>query len=81
MPLNLLLYAKHSFEADVIGELDWSSLFIAVFVVISAVALGLYCSYRVKSSNFNQRANQVCQCRINPGICSAFFAYLLLSVS
>jgi ABC-type spermidine/putrescine transport system permease subunit II len=73
MPMNLLLYARYSYEADVISELDWLSLFIAVFVVISAVALGLYCSYRVKSSEFNQRANKVCQCLINPDVCSAFF--------
>lgn len=75
MPLNLLLYAKYSFEADVIGELDWSSLFIAVFVVISAVALGLFCSYRVKSSEFNQRANKVRSC---PILTPAFVVHSLL---
>jgi predicted Na+-dependent transporter len=59
LPLNLLLYTRYSYEADVIKELDWPSLFIALFIVISAIALGLYCSYRIKSFEFNRRANQV----------------------
>jgi hypothetical protein len=75
--MNLLLYARYSYEADVISELDWPSLFIAVFVVISAVALGLYCSYRVKSSEFNQRANKVCPRPISPVDCSAFFCLFI----
>lgn len=59
LPLNLLMYTKYSYEADVIQELDWPSLFIALFIVISAIGLGLYCSYRTQSYEFNRRANQV----------------------
>ena len=79
MPLNLLLYSRYSYEADVIGTLDWPSLFIAMAVVISAIALGLYCSYRVKSSEFNQRANQVGPCANTLAQCCAVVAYLCVS--
>jgi len=59
LPLNLLLYTRYSYEADVMQQLDWPALFIALVLVISAIALGLYCSYRIKSHEFNRRANQL----------------------
>ena len=59
LPLNLLLYTKYSYEGDVVSALDWPSLFLALAVVISAISLGLYCSYRISSFEFNRRANQV----------------------
>jgi len=59
LPLNLLLYTRYSYNDDVIHQLDWHSLFLALFIVIFAIALGLYCSYRNQSYIFNQRANQV----------------------
>lgn len=35
------------------------SLFTALFIVILAIAIGLYCSYKIKSFEFNKRANQL----------------------
>lgn len=59
LPINLLLYTKYSYEADILHNLDWPSLFFALLIVISAIGLGLYCSYKNKSHEFNGRANQL----------------------
>ena len=59
LPLNLLLYTKYSYDDDVISKLDWPSLFTALFIVIFAIVTGLYCSYKIKSFEFNKRANQL----------------------
>ncbi len=59
LPVNLLLYANLAYEADVTAQLDWRSVFIALVVVISAIALGLFCSARSKSAKFNIMANKV----------------------
>jgi predicted Na+-dependent transporter len=59
LPANLILYANLAYEADVTKELDWTSVFVALAVVISAISLGLYCSYRSTSLKFNVLANKV----------------------
>lgn len=59
LPANLLIYANIAYEADVTQQLDWVSLFIALAVVISAIGLGMYCSYRSTSHRFNIIANKV----------------------
>jgi len=59
LPVNLLLYAKFSYDADVISDLDWISVFVALGVVISAITLGLYMSYKCHSYKFNMIANKV----------------------
>lgn len=59
LPLNLMWYTSFSYEADVIHNLDWISLFIALGIVILAISLGLLCSARIKSTKFNRVANQV----------------------
>lgn len=59
LPLNLLIYTRYSYEGDIVRNLDWTSLFLALAIVISAIGLGLYCSYRFQSFEFNRRANQV----------------------
>lgn len=59
MPLNLLLYCKYAYEADVVQSLDFNSLFVALTVVISAIGLGLAASARVHSYRFNIFANRV----------------------
>jgi hypothetical protein len=58
LPANLLLYANFSYHADVTSELDWVSVFVALAIVISAIAVGLYCSYACHSHRFNIIANQ-----------------------
>jgi predicted Na+-dependent transporter len=58
LPANLLLYANISYNADVTKDLDWMSVFVALAIVISAIALGLYCSYSTHSYRFNMIANK-----------------------
>jgi len=59
LPVNLLLYANFSYNADVISDLDWVSVFVALGIVISAITLGLYMSYHCHSFKFNMLANKV----------------------
>jgi predicted Na+-dependent transporter len=59
LPANLLLYANISYERDITADLDWQSVFIALAIVISAIVLGLYSSYRCHSYKFNIWANKV----------------------
>lgn len=59
LPANLLLYTRFSYEKDVISNLDWHAVFLALVIVITAIALGLYCSAKIKSRKFNKIANQV----------------------
>lgn len=59
LPVNLLLYANFSYNADVISDLDWTSVFVALFIVISAIGLGLYMSHQSHSYKFNMLANKL----------------------
>ena len=59
LPVNLIMYASISYEAHITEQLDWISVFIALLVVITAIALGLYSSYRSTSLSFNLFANKV----------------------
>lgn len=62
LPANLLLYARYSYEDDIIHNLDWRSLFVALIIVISAISLGLFCSAKIHSHKFNVTANKVRVC-------------------
>jgi predicted Na+-dependent transporter len=59
LPLNLLIYAKLSYNADVLHNLDWVSLFVSLAIVISAISVGLLCSYKFHSRHFNKAANGI----------------------
>jgi predicted Na+-dependent transporter len=59
LPMNLLIYANATYDSEIIENLDWGSVFLALGVVISAIALGLYASYRNHSYRFNMIANHV----------------------
>ena len=59
LPLNLLLYSKYSYNDDVLKVLDWTSLFLALVVVIGAIGLGIFCSAKIHSHRFNVIANKV----------------------
>lgn len=59
LPLNLLLYTKFSYQADVLSNLDWMALFTALVIVIAAIAAGLTCSAKIHSRRFNKAANQL----------------------
>lgn len=71
LPANLLLYSKFSFKENVVSQLDMSSLFIALTIVIGAIGLGLYCSASFKSQKFNMLANQLGNVA---GICLILFS-------
>ena len=46
LPANLLLYTRFSYHGDVMAALDWSSIFIALGIVILAIVAGLFASYQ-----------------------------------
>jgi len=59
MPINLLIYCKYAYEADVVQSLDFNALFIALTVVISAIGLGLFASAKIHSYRFNILSNKL----------------------
>jgi len=59
LPLNLLIYAKITYKADVIANIDWVSLFTALIVVILAIFLGLLTSAYFHSFKLNMIANKL----------------------
>lgn len=59
LPINLLIYSRFAFDDDVVGNLQWGSLFVSLFVVISAISSGVYASEKIHSHNFNIHANRV----------------------
>ena len=59
LPLNLLLYAQWTYDDDIIGNLDWKSLFTAIAIVLTAIVLGLFCSAKIHSHRFNILANKM----------------------
>jgi predicted Na+-dependent transporter len=58
LPANLLIYTHLAYGRDVITDLDWSSLFVSLAVVLSAIGVGLLCSAKVQSRRFNRTATQ-----------------------
>mmetsp|Transcript_8399 Transcript_8399/g.23279 ORF Transcript_8399/g.23279 Transcript_8399/m.23279 type:complete len:366 (+) Transcript_8399:105-1202(+) len=59
MPLNLYVYSKYSFDDDILETLEWGSLIFALFVVVSAIAMGLLTSACFREPDFNLRMNQL----------------------
>jgi len=59
LPCNLILYTTNTYTADVVASLDWPSLFISLCVVITAISLGLICSAKIESKEFNLYANRM----------------------
>lgn len=61
LPLNLLLYVHLAYkhEEGVVQNLEWSSLLLALAIVITAIGCGLYCSARFQSRRFNRIANHI----------------------
>ncbi len=58
LPINLLLYTRHSYNDDVVDSLDWGSLISAIAIVIVAIAMGLLCSAKY-GSHFKLMANRI----------------------
>jgi predicted Na+-dependent transporter len=59
LPVNLLMYARFAYGDDLKHTLDWGSLAIALLLVITAVASGLYASAVKHSHAFNLNANRL----------------------
>ena len=59
LPANLLLYTQLCYHADVLGNLDWTALFTALVIVMTAITLGLLCSAKIHSRRFNKAANHL----------------------
>lgn len=59
LPVNLLIYAKFSYDADVTQSIDFMSVFVALGIVIVAITLGLFVSYQCHSYKFNMIANKI----------------------
>jgi predicted Na+-dependent transporter len=59
LPLNLLIYTRFSYEGDVLANLDWNALFLALCIVIGAIGLGLFCSAKIRSRRFNMWCNHI----------------------
>ena len=65
LPANLLLYVNAAYGASsgsdesIINHLDWPSLFISLAIVILAIALGLFASFKISSHRFNRFANRI----------------------
>jgi predicted Na+-dependent transporter len=58
LPMNLLLTTSVAYRADVLQLMDWTGLFVALIIVIAAIAVGLTCSAKIHSRRFNRAANQ-----------------------
>ena len=52
LPVNLYIFTNLSYEADVLHAMDWTSLFVALLIVMIAIGLGLYCSYKIQNRTF-----------------------------
>ena len=50
LPVNLVIYASGSYSSAVVKSLDWSALFMSIFVVIGGISSGLFCSAYFKDS-------------------------------
>lgn len=59
LPANLMLYARLSYEGNILDILDWWALFTAIAIVIGAISLGLFCSARFDSHKFHLNANRI----------------------
>jgi len=63
LPTNLVLYARHSYNDDVVEALDWTALFVSLVVVIGGISCGLISSAASKQwalheqARFHRRAN------------------------
>lgn len=59
LPVNLFIYARISYDDDIVSSLDWASLAIALAIVILAIGSGLAASAHFHSHNFNRHANRL----------------------
>mmetsp|Transcript_9819 Transcript_9819/g.12434 ORF Transcript_9819/g.12434 Transcript_9819/m.12434 type:complete len:367 (-) Transcript_9819:97-1197(-) len=58
LPLNIFIYSKAAYGSEILDTIDWLGLGITLIVVISAIALGLYSSYKLGTPRFRDIANK-----------------------
>lgn len=80
LPANLVLYAHAAYGADhVLKNVDFGKLFISLAIVISAIILGLYASFKVGENkrfhNIANRMGSLC------GVSLIIFSFLVSSQS
>ena len=63
LPANLFLYSYLVYgvteEGGVLQALDLKAIFLSLAIVIMAIVLGLYASYRIDSTKFHKLANKI----------------------
>lgn len=64
LPTNLLLYAHAAFGFnsggnDILKSIDFLALFISLSIVIGAILIGIYSSYKLKSVAFRKASNAI----------------------
>jgi len=61
LPGNLLLYAKFAYQGDgdLVANLQWNALFVAMTIVIAGISTGIFCSAWIRSRKFNRLANRL----------------------
>ena len=58
LPINLLIYTSVSYDGGIVKKLDWLALLLSLFIVISAILLGMFSSYKLNNNkNFRRWAN------------------------
>ncbi|KAL3764204.1 hypothetical protein ACHAWU_004016 [Discostella pseudostelligera] len=83
LPANLLLYITVGFGSragggSILDNIDWGSLFISIAIVIAAIMLGLFASFKVSSHRFNRFANHLGSCS---GVLLIIFSIVVSSLS
>ena len=64
LPLNLLMYASTMYNEEILKNLDYFSLVMALLVVITAINTGLFCSAKWRSPRLSRLANKVSFCNL-----------------
>jgi len=59
LPLNLIMYSRSKYGNDIVDDINWLSLFIALAIVIGSIGSGLLCSAKIHSRRFNLLANKI----------------------
>lgn len=59
LPLNVFIYSRLQYGANILNTLDWPSLGISLAAVISAILLGLFSSYKYDNQKFRNLANKI----------------------
>lgn len=58
LPLNLMIYATGIYSSEVVKSLNWSSVFLALVVVVGGIASGVLSSAWMNSTRFRLLANK-----------------------